>query len=396
MQTLNLTESQFKLYVQDTTRRIMQEVPAGTEYLVGEDLLALSTHTQVNKFVLFQLYQDWTAHMRKLQHPYFDYSPQEVKQVQQQYFNTLSQHIRLGLEHLQPMVEKAVYNSLNLIAYPAETLITFFFGTKTSVSLAVYGKYANYFDDFDFILQGILAYHRRQGLETIQRDVFEEKMLQIAEIYTQKQGMTVGQYQRMRFESLTGVSYQKIQPHDPESAPSVAPRPASEPIPALRTPQPASAPIAKEAPVAKPTPVEGPNAAQIQAPVRAPVQAPVQAAAQAPVQAAAADQPARLADQFRKEGPSLNTEWRTQKAQSGSAKLSLELIPLHKQFQYLQKLFGGDRALFDRTLAELNALSSSDEAAEYLRLNILNRPDVNREDKVVLEFIQLVNTRFSA
>jgi hypothetical protein len=105
------------------------------------------------------------------------------------------------------------------------------------------------------------------------------------------------------------------------------------------------------------------------------------------------EKPKTLADSLKaqEKAPSLNDRLRDSK---GGARLSADQIPLHKQFQFIQKVFDGNSDFFRKTLAAISELDSAEEANEYLRTRILNMPNVNREDKVTQEFVLLVNTAF--
>jgi hypothetical protein len=71
-----------------------------------------------------------------------------------------------------------------------------------------------------------------------------------------------------------------------------------------------------------------------------------------------------------------------------------EHIPVHKQFQFVQKVFGGSSVKFKVILDKINKTQSLAEADEVLEKYVFNDPSVNRNDKVAKEFEQLVRGRF--
>lgn len=94
-----------------------------------------------------------------------------------------------------------------------------------------------------------------------------------------------------------------------------------------------------------------------------------------------------IADRFKESSGTL--------ADSLAAKnIRTEQIPVHKQFQFVQKVFGGSSVKFKVILDKINKTTSSAEADEVLEKYVFNDPNVNRNDKVAKEFEQLVRARF--
>ena len=157
-------------------------------------------------------------------------------------------------------------------------------------------------------------------------------------------------------------------PDLPEQEPVVAPEPepVPEPVPEW-VPEPVAEPVgAVEAPVEEPVPVLEPE------PVPAPVEAP-EAPKPAPV-------------------PRPETErlpWRLDKP-GMSVKNLRSGISLYDRALFIGTLFKEDYALYDKTISELNALSSLDEAVDYL----LERfPDWNLKSDIVYNFMMAVRKK---
>jgi hypothetical protein len=74
--------------------------------------------------------------------------------------------------------------------------------------------------------------------------------------------------------------------------------------------------------------------------------------------------------------------------------LSLDSIPIHKQFQFVQKIFAGSNAKFKETLDAVGRCDSWQEAEEFLQTRVLNLPGVSKDDKVVDEFLRMIRHRF--
>jgi len=78
----------------------------------------------------------------------------------------------------------------------------------------------------------------------------------------------------------------------------------------------------------------------------------------------------------------------------GGKTIRTEQIPVHKQFQYVQKVFGGSSVKFKVVLDKINKTENLEEAESVLNRYVFNDPSVNRNDKVCKEFVGLVIGRF--
>ena len=153
---------------------------------------------------------------------------------------------------------------------------------------------------------------------------------------------------------------------EPEPVVEPEPEPVPEPVPEW-VPEPVAEPVeAVEAPVEEPVPVLEPE------PVPEPVKAP-EAPKPTPV-------------------PRPETErlpWRLDKP-GMSVKNLRSGISLYDRALFIGTLFKEDYALYDKTISELNALSSLDEAVDYL----LERfPDWNLKSDIVYNFMMAVRKK---
>ena len=153
---------------------------------------------------------------------------------------------------------------------------------------------------------------------------------------------------------------------EPEPVVGPEPEPVPEPVPEW-VPEPVAEPVeAVEAPVEEPVPVLEPE------PVPEPVEAP-EAPKPAPV-------------------PRPETErlpWRLDKP-GISVKNLRSGISLYDRALFIGTLFKEDYALYDKTISDLNALSSLDEAVDYL----LERfPDWNLKSDIVYNFMMAVRKK---
>ena len=80
----------------------------------------------------------------------------------------------------------------------------------------------------------------------------------------------------------------------------------------------------------------------------------------------------------------------------GNKTIKAEQIPVHKQFQFVQKVFGGSSVKFKVVLDKINKTDDLDGVIEVLEKYVFNDPNVNRNDKVSKEFEAMVRERFEA
>ncbi len=156
------------------------------EEIRGDEIKNFAEHQQVNKFLLFQIYQVWNIQISKLKHPYFDFSHPEVEQELTSLRNLLSQHINISKEDFEPLLKRAIYNNLKLLLDPSASFEDFFFLDKDTISLDLFSQYAPFFTDLDFIVNSILRYHQKHTITQIEKSTFFSKMEKVIMLYDEK------------------------------------------------------------------------------------------------------------------------------------------------------------------------------------------------------------------
>ncbi|MCI4670914.1 MAG: hypothetical protein MRZ79_22450 [Bacteroidia bacterium] len=178
--------------------------------ITGEGLKSFAEHQQVNKFLLFQIFQIWEMQINKLSHPYFNLENPEIQETVSLLKNQISQHISISEEEFQPLLKRAVYNNLKLLLDPEETFKRFFFAQTDKIPMEVYGRYSQFFSDMDFIVNSILRYFQKNKLDSVDKDVFFAKMKKAVEVYNKKSGQTFDQYRDAQFRALTGNTISQL------------------------------------------------------------------------------------------------------------------------------------------------------------------------------------------
>lgn len=115
-----LKELALENYSKAYARKVVADFFSAHELMQGKQILTFTEISQVNMFVLQHLFTTWQEETAKLQSPYFDYQAYEVKEALQQFMNTVSKHIAIRREHLEPLVNYAVKSALVLLLAPQE------------------------------------------------------------------------------------------------------------------------------------------------------------------------------------------------------------------------------------------------------------------------------------
>ncbi|WP_128546541.1 hypothetical protein [Larkinella soli] len=105
-------------YCKSYARKVAGDFFSSHSVISGKELLSLSPISQVNIFVVSSLSEKWRADAERFRSPYFDYEHPEVKEALQLFMNTVSQHISMRREQLEPLLIDATKRTLILLFDP--------------------------------------------------------------------------------------------------------------------------------------------------------------------------------------------------------------------------------------------------------------------------------------
>lgn len=105
-------------YAKEIAAKISDENYVDIDVLEGEQLLDITPIKQINLLIIRELYEKWQNETRRLESPFFDYNNPAVKQALEQFMNTLSQYIAVKRTDFEPLLSKAIANSLQLVLKP--------------------------------------------------------------------------------------------------------------------------------------------------------------------------------------------------------------------------------------------------------------------------------------
>ncbi len=186
MKPIVLPEEKLDELAQKISAALLSGHYFNNDVIRGDEIKNFAEHQQINKFLLFQIYQVWYIQLSKLRHPYFDFSHPEVEQELKSLRNLLSQHIHIAKTDFEPLLNRAVYNNLKLLLDPKASFEDFFFLDKDSITMELFFQYAPFFNDLDFIVNSILRYHQKNGIDRVEKDMFFSKMEKVIALYDAK------------------------------------------------------------------------------------------------------------------------------------------------------------------------------------------------------------------
>lgn len=210
MEPFILPEEKLNELAQKVSADLLESHYFEQDRIQGEALKSFAEHEQVNRFLIFQVFQVWEMQINKLYHPYFNLEKAEIKQTLQTLKNQISRCIEVSKDDFQPMLKRAVYNNLRLLMAPRESFESFFFAQQETISLNVYERYTQFFHDLDFVVDIILKYCHKNQHEQIDKQSFFGKMEKVVEAYNRKSGQDFDQYRKAQFRALTGQSLDEV------------------------------------------------------------------------------------------------------------------------------------------------------------------------------------------
>jgi hypothetical protein len=216
MKQIHLSETKLNLLATEISNRLFDSHYFNQDVISGEDLNNFCDHEQINKFLLFQVYQVWQLQISRFKHPYFNFNQPEVNQLLNQLQNLLSRNIAIKKEDFRPLLYKAVLNNLRLLSDPKAALQQFFFQNQDKISVGMYEKYTPFFSDFDFVIKSILKYYQKNNLKQAEKDVFLLKFDRVLNVYNQRSEQNDDTYRALRFLKLTNRRLDEVIKEDLE------------------------------------------------------------------------------------------------------------------------------------------------------------------------------------
>lgn len=341
-------------YSDDYASKVTAAFFSSKDRISGPEILQLCDIQQVNLFVIRELLKAWKLEAARLRSPYFDYSALPVAEALAKFQNVLSNHIAISKENFQPLLKKAVSQTLYLILNPYD----FYSSTLTAAGENL--KLEELRNDVKYIklnrtpLERLLTELEKKKENTISGNEAFAKLDHILEEVNFTPEDVDGHLSK--FSAIVPLALENLY-----EGTSTAPAPVAP------TPSAPAEPVKAEPPVVKSE--------------RAPVVEP--AASKAEGKSAGPSIP--LYDQQPGKGTTLAENFQKRRKIKDS-------LTINQKFMFTKILFNGDFELFSAAVERLDELDNLGQAQNYLTNNYA---EWNPESEEYQEFMEIVERRFA-
>ena len=360
--------------------------------LDGPALRDFTPLRQINLLVIKQLLGEWQSESRRLRSAYFDFEIEPVQTALTQFMNVLSRHIRLARAAFEPLLARAIADTLGLVATPTVAFEHIFLtaGDDTLVPAVTLRESLRYLDlDKDFY-EGFFDALPADGLP--RPDLFERLTLYRTANYKLHQPV-----QRLVSElsALLPLTTADLL----EDGPVATPSPANSP----------ALPVSSA--TVENTVATGPAAADIASPPPAatrqlvPTNASLEVSPPAPSPVAVTTVP--LHEKLKatqSQGPGLAQTLRDSTAPAASTitdrtapkiETLREAISINQRFSFINELFNGENLDYHAAIQHLDSLPTAAQAHAYIAGHLAKRYDWSRKEEHVGKLTKLIERKFA-
>lgn len=344
-------------YSDDYASKVTASFFSVKDKISGPEILQLCDIQQINLFVIRELLKAWKLETQKLRSPYFDYTATPVAEALGKFHNLLSNHIAITRENFQPLLKKAVSQTLYLVLNPYD------FYSVTLTSQGDPFKLDELRHDIKYIkinrtpLERLLAELEQKKKSTISgNEAFASLDHILEEVNFTPED--VDEHLK-KLSSVMPITLEQLYekeeeaPAQPQTPPPVQEKKDPTPPP----PQEAVAPPLKPAAASAPTPKQ-----EAQKPVQIP-----------------------LYDQQPSKGTTLAENYQKRRKIKDS-------LTINQKFMFTKILFNGDFELFSAAIERLDDLDNLNQAKNYISSNYA---EWNLESEEYQEFMEIVERRFA-
>lgn len=349
-------------YSDDYASKVAASFFSTKDKITGPEILKLCDIHQINLFVLSELLHAWKLESQRLRSPFFDYTAPEVAEALSKFLNLLSNHIAISKASFQPLLKKAVRQTLYLLLDPYD-----FYADKLDNGAGGAVRADELKADLRYIkinripLERLLAVMEEKKMTSISgNEAFAMLDRILEEINFTPEDL---EHHVNAFSAVVPMD-----PHDFYERKSGVEAPVAAPKPSAVN-QPAEVVVQKQEPMKPPAP-----AVKVTEPQK--TEPPKPAVVQT-----------TLYDQLQK-GP------QTTLADNFQVKKKIkESLTINQKFMFTKILFNGDFELFSAAVERLDELDNLTQAKNYIRNNY---GEWNVEGEEYQEFMEILERRFAS
>jgi hypothetical protein len=132
------------LYGDAYADKVLKEFFSSKDKITGSEILSLCNVQQVNLFVVRELFKAWKEETKKLQSAYFDYEDPDVKEALESLMSLLSKNIAIDQAHFEPLLKKAVSQTLLVVFDPYDFFSMIITGQNNKLEVAPFKEEIKY------------------------------------------------------------------------------------------------------------------------------------------------------------------------------------------------------------------------------------------------------------
>ncbi|HEX8426727.1 hypothetical protein [Hymenobacter sp.] len=357
-----------------------------TTTLDGPAVLRFTPIRQVNLFVVQQLLSQWKQEVARLRSPYFDFEADDVRTALTQFMNVLSRRIKLSRPTFEPLLARAVADTLAMAHDPVSTFDDKLLDQQPTATTAQLRDTLRYLDLSKPLYQGFVDTLPAEG--TLER----EDVLKRFGRYQEANNKLLQPLAALvaEFNALLPLREEDLQPVTP--AAPVTPAVSAAPM-APAAPEPAQAPVVPTPEPEKPAPK--PALVPESKPTTLAQEPATKADAQLTVvplyEKLKANQPAGqpLSETLRPERPAA-----TLAEQAPKVETLREAISINQRFSFINELFGGENMEYHAAIQHLDTLPNAELAKNYVSQQLASKYDWTRKEEHVNKLLKLIDRKF--
>jgi hypothetical protein len=135
------------------------------DHITGKEILSLSSVSQVNLFVVRELFKSWREETRKQKSINFDNEHPEVKEALSNYMSVLSNHILIEQQYFKPLLKKAVSQTLLVVFNPYDFFSILISGRNNKLEVGSFHEEIKYLKVNKAPLERMVQKLQEQGVK---------------------------------------------------------------------------------------------------------------------------------------------------------------------------------------------------------------------------------------
>lgn len=132
------------LYGDKYSERVVKAFFSNQDKISGSEILSFCDIQQVNLFIVKELFKSWKEEQRKIKSPYFNYDNEDVREALENLMNILSKNISISQAHFQPLVKKAVSQTLMAVFDPYDFFSMIITGKNNELEIGPFREEIKY------------------------------------------------------------------------------------------------------------------------------------------------------------------------------------------------------------------------------------------------------------